>query len=309
MAGAEGERADTAENAIAAAYARDENDEFIAPTVIGDYAGMADGDGLFCINFRADRAREILAAFAAPDFDGFERSPITFAARTGMVEYSQAHNAYMDAVFPDQEIVDTLGQTVARAGLHQLRIAETEKYPHVTFFFNGGVETPEPHETRHMAPSPKVATYDLQPEMSEAEVTECLVSAIRSGDYDLIVTNYANPDMVGHTGDLDAAISAVEAVDAGLGKAVAAIEEMGGAMLICADHGNCETMIDPETGGAHTAHTLNPVPVWLAGRAGASLRDGRLADVAPTLLALLGVAQPAAMTGTSLMGLMGEGST
>jgi len=272
MAQATGERADSAEAAITAAYARDETDEFIAPTVIGDYAGMKDGDGLFCINFRSDRAREILAAFAAPDFDGFARGAIAFAARTGMVEYSQAHNAYMAAIFPDQDIADTLGQTVARAGLRQLRLAETEKYPHVTFFFNGGVEAPEEGETRHMAPSPKVATYDLAPEMSEAQVTQRLVSAIRAGDTDLIVTNYANPDMVGHTGDLTAAIAAVEAVDAGLGKAVAAIEDVGGAMLICADHGNCETMIDPETGGPHTAHTLNRVPVWLVGGADTSLR-------------------------------------
>lgn len=301
MASGDGARAQSAEAAIAAAYDRGENDEFITPTVIGDYAGMSAGDGLFCINFRADRAREILAAFADPDFSGFARDPIAFAAQTGMVEYSEQHNAYMHAVFPDQEIVDTLGHVVAKAGLRQLRLAETEKYPHVTFFFNGGVETPALHEKRHMAPSPKVATYDLAPEMSEAEVTERLVSAIRAGDTELIVTNYANPDMVGHTGDLNAAIKAVEAVDTGLGKAVAAIEETGGAMLICADHGNCEMMIDPETGGAHTAHTLNRVPVWLAGVKGVALRDGRLADVAPTLLALLGLEQPSAMTGRSLI--------
>ena len=301
MAEGRGERAETAETAIAAAYDRGETDEFIAPTVIGDYSGMASGDGLFCVNFRTDRSREILAAFAAPDFDAFARPALAFADVTGMVEYSQAHNAYMTAVFPDQKIDDTLGQVVARAGLRQLRLAETEKYPHVTFFFNGGVETPEPGEARHMAPSPKVATYDLAPAMSEAAVTERLVSAIRAGDTDLIVTNYANPDMVGHTGDLQAAIAAVEAVDSGLGQAVAAIEEVGGAMLICADHGNCEMMIDPETGGPHTAHTLNRVPVWLVGGGASALRDGRLADVAPTLLALLGIAQPAAMTGRSLL--------
>jgi len=302
MVSGTGERAPSAEAAIAAAYTRDEKDEFIAPTVLGDYAGMAPGDGLFCANFRTDRAREILAALADPVFDAFARpAPPAFAAVTGMVEYSTAHAAYMAAVFPDEEIVDTLGQTVARADLRQLRLAETEKYPHVTFFFNGGVETPEPHEERFMAPSPQVATYDLAPAMSEAAVTERLVSAIRSGDYDLVVTNYANPDMVGHTGDLDAAIAAVEAVDAGLGRAVAAIEEAGGTMLICADHGNCETMIDPVTGGVHTAHTLNDVPVWLVGGEGGALHDGRLADVAPTLLALLGVAQPAAMTGRSLI--------
>lgn len=300
MALGEGEREASAEDAIAAAYGRGKTDEFIKPTVIGDYAGMNSGDGLFSTSFRTDRTREIMAAFADPAFTAFDRPAPTFAARTGMVEYSENHRAYMDAVFADDEIVDTLGQVASRAGLRQLRLAETEKYPHVTFFFNGGIETPQPAEERHMAPSPKVATYDLQPEMSEGEVTERLVSAIRSGDYDLIVTNYANPDMVGHTGDLNAAIKAVEAVDAGLGKAVAAIGEAGGAMLVCADHGNCETMIDPETGGPHTAHTLNEVPVWLVGKK-TTLEHGRLADVAPTLLALLGLEQPAAMTGRSLI--------
>ena len=301
MALGEGERAATTEDAIIAAYAREESDEFILPTVIGDYTGMNPGDGLFCTSFRTDRTREIMAAFADPAFTAFDRPVPAFAVRTGMVEYSASHRVYMDAVFADDEITDTLGQVASRAGLRQLRLAETEKYPHVTFFFNGGVEPPEPHEERHMAPSPKVATYDLKPEMSESEVTERLVSAIHSGDYDLIVTNYANPDMVGHTGDLNAAIRAVEAVDTGLGKAVAAIGEAGGAMLVCADHGNCETMIDPETGGPHTAHTLNEVPVWLVGREDATLERGRLADVAPTLLALLGVEKPAAMTGQSLI--------
>ncbi len=301
MALAQGERAARPQDAITAAYARDESDEFILPTVIGDYTGMNPGDGLFCTSFRTDRTREIMAAFADPAFTAFGRPDPAFAVCTGMVEYSADHRAYMDAVFADEEIVDTLGQTVSRAGLRQLRLAETEKYPHVTFFFNGGIEAPEPDEQRHMAPSPKVATYDLQPEMSEAAVTARLVSAIGSGNYDLIVTNYANPDMVGHTGDLNAAVTAVEAVDAGLGKVVAAIGEAGGAMLVCADHGNCETMIDPETGGPHTAHTLNKVPVWLVGREGAALRHGRLADIAPTLLALLGLEQPAAMTGRSLI--------
>ena len=302
MALGEGERASSAEDAIAAAYARDETDEFIRPTVIGTYAAMVPGDGIFCTSFRTDRTREIMAALADPRFTAFERAAPAFAVCTGMVEYSADHRSYMDAAFEDEELADTLGQVISRASLRQLRLAETEKYPHVTFFFNGGIETPEPAEERHMAPSPKVATYDMQPEMSEGAVTERLVSAIRSGDYDLIVTNYANPDMVGHTGDLDAAIKAVEAVDAGLGKAVAAIEEAGGAMLVCADHGNCETMIDPETGGPHTAHTLNEVPVWLIGRNGVTLENGRLADVAPTLLDLLGLDRPAAMTGHSLIG-------
>ncbi len=300
IAQGKGEHANTVTEAITAVYARDETDEFIAPTVIGDYSGIAPGDGILCVNYRTDRAREILAALADPAFDAYDRPTPTLAAATGMVEYSDAHAAYMTAIFPDETIEDTLGQVVARAGLRQLRLAETEKYPHVTFFFNGGVETPNEAEDRHMAPSPKVATYDLAPEMSAREVTDRLVSAIRSGEYDFIVTNYANPDMVGHTGDLDAAIKAVETVDFDLGEAIAAIKAVGGSMLICADHGNCETMIDPETGGPHTAHTLNEVPVWLVGGKG-ELAAGRLADVAPTLLALLGIDQPIAMTGQSLI--------
>ena len=182
-----------------------------------------------------------------------------------MVQYSEALDALMPAMFPSADIVNTLGAWVAGKGLKQFRMAETEKYPHVTFFLNGGVEEPAAGEVRYMAPSPKVRTYDLQPEMSAAEVTEHLVAAIRSGEYALIVVNYANPDMVGHTGILEAAIKAVEAVDRGLGEVLAAVEEMGGAMIVTADHGNCEVMIDPETGGPHTAHTLNPVPVVLVG--------------------------------------------
>ncbi|MBT8456302.1 MAG: 2,3-bisphosphoglycerate-independent phosphoglycerate mutase, partial [Alphaproteobacteria bacterium] len=204
-------------------------------------------------------------------------------------------------VFPKQKIVNTLGEWVAKHGRRQFRLAETEKYPHVTFFLNGGKETPEIGEDRYMAPSPKVATYDLQPEMSAGEVTDQFVAAIGAG-YDLIVTNYANPDMVGHTGDLDAAMRACEAVDAGLDRVVAALERAGGAMIVTADHGNCETMIDPKTGGPHTAHTTNPVPVLLfGGPDGARLRDGRLSDLAPTLLDLMGLELPEEMTGKSLI--------
>ncbi|KPP83351.1 MAG: phosphoglycerate mutase (2,3-diphosphoglycerate-independent) [Rhodobacteraceae bacterium HLUCCO07] len=288
--------------AINNAYNRSETDEFIQATVIGDYAGFHEGDGLFCLNFRADRAREILAAIGAPDFDGFDRGPRpALAARLGMVEYSDAHNAYMTTVFPAREIVNTLGAWVAKQGLRQFRLAETEKYPHVTFFLNGGKETPEPGEDRYMAPSPKVATYDLQPEMSADEVTRAFVRAIED-DYDLIVTNYANPDMVGHTGDLGAAIRACEAVDRGLGTVMDALAKKGGAMIVTADHGNCECMIDPATGGPHTAHTTNPVPVALFnGPAGAQLRSGRLSDLAPTLLALMGLEKPPEMTGKSLL--------
>jgi 2,3-bisphosphoglycerate-independent phosphoglycerate mutase len=271
--------------------------------VIGDYRGAADGDGLLFANFRADRARQILEALVDPEFDGFEVvGRPKWAAVLGMVQYSEALDALMPAIFPSLPIVNTLGDWVAGKELKQYRVAETEKYPHVTFFLNGGVEEPDEGEVRYMAPSPKVRTYDLEPEMSAVEVTEHLVAAIRSGDYALIVVNYANPDMVGHTGVLEAAIRAVEAVDAALGQVLAAVEEMGGAILVTADHGNCEVMIDPETGGPHTAHTLNPVPVILVGGPeGAELRDGRLADLAPTLLELMGLEQPPEMDGRSLI--------
>jgi len=295
-------QADTALNAVEAAYARGETDEFILPTVIGNQPGMVDGDGLFCLNFRADRAREILAAIGQADFDGFDTGPRPdLAALLGMVEYSDAHNDYMTTVFPKTAIVNTLGAWVAQHGLRQFRLAETEKYPHVTFFLNGGKETPELGEDRFMPPSPKVATYDLAPEMSSVEVTDKFVEAIEAG-YDLIVVNYANPDMVGHTGDLEAAMAACAAVDRGLGRAVAALEQAGGAMIVTADHGNCETMIDPESGGPHTAHTLNPVPVILVnGPEGARLRTGRLADLAPTILDLMGLDLPPEMTGRTLI--------
>ncbi|MCE8471648.1 alkaline phosphatase family protein, partial [Rhodovulum sulfidophilum] len=225
-----------------------------------------------------------------------------FAAALGMVEYSVEHNAWMTTVFPKRKIVNTLGEWVAKQGLRQFRLAETEKYPHVTFFLNGGKETPETGEDRFMPPSPKVATYDLAPEMSAEAVADSLVEAIEAR-YDLIVVNFANPDMVGHTGIVAAAMKACEAVDKGLGRALAALEEVGGAMIVTADHGNCETMIDPATGGPHTAHTLNPVPVILfGGPGGARLRDGRLADLAPTVLALMNLPKPPEMTGETLIG-------
>ena len=298
----EGNHAATAVTAVSNAYNRSESDEFITPTVIGDYAGAKDGDGFFCLNFRADRAREILAAIGQPDFDGFDTGKRPdWAALLGMVDYSDEHSTYMTTAYPKQEIVNTLGEWVAKKGLRQFHLAETEKYPHVTFFLNGGKEEPEAGEDRYMAASPKVATYDLQPEMSAQEVTEHFVGAIEEG-YDLIVTNYANPDMVGHTGDLKAAMAACEAVDQGLGKVRAALEKAGGAMIVTADHGNCETMVDPVTGGPHTAHTTNPVPVILVGGPeGATLRKGRLADLAPTLLDLMGIEKPEEMTGESLI--------
>ncbi|CUJ97440.1 2,3-bisphosphoglycerate-independent phosphoglycerate mutase [Ruegeria denitrificans] len=298
----QGRIAATAHGAIDHAYNQSETDEFVVPTVLAGYDGVKDGDGVFCLNFRADRAREILRAIGEPEFTDFDTGPRPhLSALLGMVEYSDGHSAYMTTVFPKRDIVNTLGEWVAKQGRRQFRLAETEKYPHVTFFLNGGKETPEVGEDRYMPKSPKVATYDLQPEMSSAEVTAKFVEAIEAG-YDLIVTNYANPDMVGHTGDLKAAIKACEAVDQGLAQVVAALKLAGGAMIVTADHGNCEMMVDPETGGPHTAHTLNPVPVALVGGPkGATLRNGRLSDLAPTLLQLMGLEQPPEMTGKSLL--------
>ena len=291
--------------AIQASYDAGVTDEFVEPVTLNAYAGMMDGDGLICWNFRADRAREILSALLDPDFAEFDVSARPeFAATLGMVSYSDAHDAWMPAMYPPEEIINTLGEWVAANGKRQLRLAETEKYPHVTFFMNGGIEQPDAGEDRSMAPSPKVRTYDLQPEMSAAEVTAKLVDGIQA-EYDLIIVNYANPDMVGHTGSLEAAIAACEAVDAGLGAALTAMDKVGGAMLVTADHGNCELMVDPVTGGAHTAHTTNPVPLVLVQRGSPTmdcvLADGRLGDLAPTLLHLMDLPQPDEMTGQSLL--------
>ncbi|NCV12246.1 MAG: 2,3-bisphosphoglycerate-independent phosphoglycerate mutase, partial [Rhodobacteraceae bacterium] len=269
-------RADTAEEVIKSNYAADVSDEFIPATVLGDYQGAQDGDAFFCMNFRADRAREILRAIGETEFDEFDvGTRPQWSMVLGMVEYSTSHNDYMRTCFPKQKHVNTLGEWVAKSGKSQFRLAETEKYPHVTFFLN---------------------------EMSAGEVTDEFVQAIEAG-YDLIVTNYANPDMVGHTGDLNAAIKACEAVDQGLGRVLAALENVGGAMIVTADHGNCETMIDPETGGPHTAHTINLVPaVLVGGDANTILRNGgRLADLAPTLLDLMQLDKPTEMTGESLL--------
>lgn len=300
---AEGERAADAVAAAEAAYAADRGDEFIPPTVIGDYAGMQDGDGVLCFNFRADRVRQILAALLDPEFKGFPRPRVPkFAGAVGMTAYSAALAPLIQPLFAPQSMAGLLGEVVAGAGRTQLRIAETEKYPHVTYFLNGGREQPYAGEDRILVPSPKVATYDLKPEMSAAEVSAKAVAAIEGGSCDLIVLNFANPDMVGHTGVLDAAVKAVEAADRGLGAIVAAIRAAGGALLVTADHGNAEQMLDPATGTPHTAHTTNVVPlVLVGGPPGARLRDGRLADIAPTLLALMGIAKPPAMTGENLI--------
>ncbi len=303
---AKGEAAPSARSAIEEGYARGESDEFVKPTVIGGFAGMKDGDGLVMINFRADRARQMLTALLDPAFDGFARKRVAeFASALGLTEYSEALTAFIPALFPAQGLGNTLGELVAKQGWKQLRIAETEKYAHVTFFFNGGEERQFPGEERILVPSPKVATYDLKPEMSAPEVTEKLVAAIESGKFDFVVVNYANTDMVGHTGDLGAAVKAVRAVDDAVGRVEAAVRKAGGAMIVTADHGNAETMKDQLTGQHHTAHTMNLVPVLLCGaeRAwrGVSLRNGKLADVAPTLLELLGLPQPKEMTGRSLI--------
>lgn len=287
---------------IDAAYASKVTDEFVLPAVVGGYKGMRDGDGVLCFNFRADRVRQLLAALLDPAFSGFPRKRvIRFTAAAGMTEYSTALNAFLQTIFPSQTLEKGIGEVAADAGRTQLRMAETEKYPHVTYFLNGGREQPYAGEDRIMVPSPKVATYDLQPEMSAPELTDKAVEAINSGKYDLIVLNYANPDMVGHTGDLKAAIKAVETVDTGLGRIADAIQKAGGALLVTADHGNCEMMRDPETGGPHTAHTTNPVPLLLLGGGDVTLKEGRLSDLAPTLLALMGLPQPAQMSGASLL--------
>jgi 2,3-bisphosphoglycerate-independent phosphoglycerate mutase len=302
MAEAEGAHHPTPDAAIEAAYEAGKFDEFVPASVIGDYTGMQDGDAVLCFNFRADRVREILAGLLDPAFDGFPRKRvIKFAAAAGMTRYSDALAPFLGVLFAPDTLPNILGEVVANAGKTQLRMAETEKYPHVTYFLNGGREETFMGEDRIMVPSPKVATYDLQPEMSAPELTDKAVAAIDSGKYDLIVLNFANPDMVGHTGNLQAAIKAVETVDTSLGRIAEAINRQHGALLVTADHGNCELMKDPETGGPHTAHTTNPVPVVLMG-SNAGLKEGRLADLAPTLLDLMGISKPKEMTGYSLVG-------
>ena len=302
MVAAEGPHFPDALAAIADAYAHKVSDEFILPSVIGGYRGMKDGDGVLCFNFRADRVRQILTALLDPKFSAFERPRVVrFVAATGMAQYSEELDKLLSTIFPPISLANVLGAVVANAGRTQLRMAETEKYPHVTYFLNGGDEHQFVGEHRILVPSPKVATYDLKPEMSAPELTERAVAAIGSGQYDLIVLNFANPDMVGHTGKLDAAITAVETVDRGLARIVDAVRGAGGALLVTADHGNCELMRDPNTGGPHTAHTTNPVPVVLVGGGDVGLAQGRLADVAPTLLELMDLPQPSEMTGRSLI--------
>jgi 2,3-bisphosphoglycerate-independent phosphoglycerate mutase len=299
-----GERTDDPLQAVEAAYARAETDEFVTPTAIAGYVGMRDGDGLLIANFRADRIREIATALLDPEFSGFTREKrVAFCAALGLVEYSTELNRFLATLFPPENLNDSFGEVVSQAGLTQLRVAETEKYAHVTFFFNGGRELVFPGEERILVPSPKVATYDQQPEMSAPEVTDKVVEAIRSGRFDAIVMNYANADMVGHTGRIDAATKAVETIDFCLGRLSKAVEQAGGTLVITADHGNAEMMRDRETGEPHTAHTLNPVPFVVVNPPAeiGHLENGRLSDIAPTLLDILGLTTPAAMTGHSLI--------
>ncbi|HYS45479.1 MAG TPA: 2,3-bisphosphoglycerate-independent phosphoglycerate mutase, partial [Rhizomicrobium sp.] len=300
---ASGRRFDDAFAALDASYAEDVNDEFIVPCILGDYAGVEDGDALLFANFRADRAREISTALLDRDFGGFSRPRlVSFSAAAGLTEYSDALKPLMASVFPPEDVRETLGEVIAEHHLKQLRIAETEKYAHVTFFLNGGREDQFPDEDRILVPSPKVATYDRKPEMSAYQVTDDLEQAIDSGKYDLIVCNYANPDMVGHTGVMEAAVKAVDTIDECLGRLRAALEKAGGLVLLTADHGNIEMMKDPETHEPFTAHTTLDVPVIVfGGPKGAGLQNGRLADVAPTLLDLMGLEKPALMTGHSLL--------
>lgn len=300
MAEASGRRAATAQQALQEAYAAGEEDEFVKATALGDYQGMGPSDGILMANFRADRAREILHALIDPDFTDFDRPKGVISTHLAMVDYSDDLAALMPSLFPAEDIQNSFGAVISAAGQKQLRIAETEKYAHVTFFFSGGREDCFDGEDRILVPSPDVETYDLKPEMSAPEVTDKLVSAIKSGAYSTIIVNYANPDMVGHTGKLDAAIKAVETIDACLARLEAAVKETGSALLLTADHGNVELMRDQETGVPHTAHTHFDVPLLLMNYE-AALTDGRLADVAPTLLDMMGLEQPPEMSGTSLV--------
>ncbi|WP_432650556.1 2,3-bisphosphoglycerate-independent phosphoglycerate mutase [Huintestinicola sp.] len=303
----EGVTAESAVKAMEDSYANGVTDEFVLPTVITENGKplslVKPGDSVIFFNFRPDRAREITRAFCDDKFTGFERKggflPLTYVC---FKDYDESIPNKLVA-FKKEEITNTFGEYLAKNGKKQLRLAETEKYAHVTFFFNGGIETPNVDEARILVNSPKVATYDLQPEMSAPEVGMDLVEAIKSDKYDVIIINFANPDMVGHTGVISAAVAAVERIDELVGKAVDAVKETGGVMFICADHGNAEKMIDYETGNPHTAHTTNPVPFILVNyEDGVKLREGGcLADIAPTLLEIMGLPQPAEMTGKSLI--------
>jgi 2,3-bisphosphoglycerate-independent phosphoglycerate mutase len=306
----EGEAAFTSSNASTAlqsAYEREESDEFVSPTVIGTFTGIHDDDAVIFVNFRADRAREISQAFIQPDFDGFKRQAPELSAYVCMTQYLESLPG--EVAFPPEKLNGLLGEHLSEQGLSQLRIAETEKYAHVTFFFNGGEEKPSKGEQRLLVPSPDVATYDLQPEMSIEKLSIELDHAIRSREFDVIICNVANPDMVGHTGNMTAAIAAVEAVDKCLGTVLNAIRSASGELLVTADHGNVEQMTDRQSGQSHTAHTTNPVPLVYCGRKAKATGGGALRDIAPTMLYLLGITPPSEMTGRSLLTLVTESTT
>lgn len=299
--GAAGTCAASAVEALHKAYDRDETDEFVTASCIGEPVRVADGDVIINMNYRSDRARQITRSFTEPGFDGFERAVVPkLAAFVSLTEYSKDFD--IPVAYPPERLENTLGEYLAKLGLHQLRIAETEKYAHVTFFFNGGIEAPNEGEERILVPSPQVATYDLQPEMSAIEVTDRLVEAIESGRFDAVICNFANGDMVGHTGNFEAAVKAVEVLDRCIGRVTDAVLAAGGELLITADHGNAEQMTDPKSRQVHTAHTVNPVPLIYVGKAATGLMEnGALCDVAPTLLQVMGLKQPAEMTGRSLL--------
>jgi 2,3-bisphosphoglycerate-independent phosphoglycerate mutase len=293
--------ADTAVQGVADSYAREQTDEFVKPTIIGNYKGMQSGDTVLFMNFRADRARELSHALITDGFDGFDRGPkadINFVMLTEFQSTLKAPVAY-----PTENLVNVMGEWLSKHGKTQLRISETEKFAHVTFFYSGGKEDEYEGENRILIPSPDVATYDLQPEMNSEKLTDALVEAIDAGTYDVIICNFPNGDMVGHTGNFDAAVKACEAVDACIGRIVEALTRSGGECLITADHGNAEQMTDPNTGIAHTAHTSEPVPFIYFGRPATARNGGTLSDVAPTMLYLMGMQAPSEMTGTSIVTL------
>ncbi len=297
--------ANSVAEALSTAYARKENDEFVKPTLIkNNFKNIHDGDTVIFMNFRSDRARQLTAAFMDTKFSGFVRQKIIKPQHfISLTEYNKEFNQlHVEVAYPPIDLSNSLGETLSKLGKKQLRIAETEKYPHVTFFFNGGIETPFDGEDRVLIPSPKVATYDLKPEMSAYELTEKFVEAIRLQQYDVIICNYANPDMVGHTGNISATIKAIEAIDQCLGKVITELLQVGGEAIITADHGNAECMYDEQTHQPHTAHTCELVPMLYIGRKAEILKtDGVLADIAPTLLSLINIKAPKEMTGDIIL--------
>lgn len=296
----EGNRAQSAKAAVEAGYAAGQDDEFVEPAVIGTPNAMRDGDQVVCFNFRADRARQLTAAIALEDFSGFQRTRFPKVGYVCMTEYDRSF--HLPLAFGPEDVTYTLAEVLGNAGIRNLRVAETEKYAHVTYFLNGGIEKPFPYEERVLIPSSKVATYDLEPEMRARQIAESAAEAIGSGKFGLVVMNFANPDMVGHTGNMPATVKAVAATDAALGLVIDALQRAGGVALITADHGNAEFMADPATGQPHTAHTTNPVPLILydPNFKGTLAEHGTLADIAPTLLGILDIEQPPEMTGHDL---------